>query len=86
VVGDRFVFVRGLSERYSNTRLNNASISTTENMNLRLGVSQTVSRPSFRELSEFEFTDIGGHAIIGNPDLKRPLSKTMISGGNGTLV
>ncbi|MBD3183758.1 TonB-dependent receptor [Candidatus Poribacteria bacterium] len=51
----------------------NFTYSLTENMNLRLGASQTVSRPSFRELSEFEFTDIGGHAIVGNPDLKRAL-------------
>lgn len=40
-------------------------------MNLRLGVSQTVSGPSFRELSKFEFTDIGGHAVYGNPALQR---------------
>lgn len=42
--------------------------------NLRFSVSQTVSRPDFRELSEFEFTDIiGGHAVIGNPNLERAL-------------
>jgi outer membrane receptor protein involved in Fe transport len=46
-----------------------------EDMNLRLGVSQTVSRPSFRELSKFEFTDIGGHAVYGNPNLKRSTIK-----------
>jgi outer membrane receptor protein involved in Fe transport len=44
-----------------------------EEMNLRAGFSQTVSRPSFRELSMFNFTDIGGHAVVGNPDLKRAL-------------
>jgi len=38
-----------------------------EEMNLRAGFSQTVSRPSFRELSLFNFTDIGGHAVVGNP-------------------
>jgi len=44
------------------------------NMNLRLAASQTVSRPDFRELSEFEFTDIiGGHAVVGNPNLERAL-------------
>ncbi len=32
-------------------------------MNLRAAASQTVSRPSFRELSMFEFTNIGGHTI-----------------------
>jgi hypothetical protein len=42
--------------------------------NLRVGFSQTVNRPEFRELAEFEFTDIvGGRAVIGNPDLKRAL-------------
>lgn len=43
-------------------------------MNLRFAASQTVSRPDFRELSEFEYTDfIGGFAVTGNPDLKRAL-------------
>lgn len=40
--------------------------------NLRLGVSQTVIRPEFRELSPFAFYDfelLG--AVRGNPDLKR---------------
>ncbi len=42
-----------------------------DNMNVRLGYSETVSRPEFHELAPFEFTDvIGGHAIRGNPDLK----------------
>jgi TonB-dependent receptor len=42
--------------------------------NLRLGVSQTVNRPEFRELAPFEFTDIvGGRAVAGNPDLTRSL-------------
>ncbi|MFH0882337.1 MAG: carboxypeptidase-like regulatory domain-containing protein, partial [bacterium] len=43
-------------------------------MNLRLAASQTVSRPDFREMSAFEYTDfVGGYAVIGNPDLKRAL-------------
>lgn len=42
-------------------------------MNLRVGASQTVSRPDFRELTEFEFTDIGERAVIGNPLLERAL-------------
>ncbi len=42
--------------------------------NLRVGVSQTVNRPEFRELAPFEFTDIvGGRAVVGNPDLERAL-------------
>ncbi len=46
----------------------------TDRSNLRFAVSQTVSRPDFRELSEFEYTDIvGGHAVIGNANLKRAL-------------
>jgi outer membrane receptor protein involved in Fe transport len=44
----------------------------TPSINLRTGYSQTVSRPQFRELSPFEFTDItGGRSTIGNPNLKR---------------
>lgn len=42
--------------------------------NLRMGFSQTVNRPEFRELAPFEFTDIvGGRAVVGNPDLERSL-------------
>ncbi|MBN2542926.1 TonB-dependent receptor [bacterium] len=51
----------------------NLTYSLNSNMNLRGGFSQTVSRPSFRELSSLEFTDIGGHAVVGNPELKRAL-------------
>jgi TonB-dependent receptor len=44
------------------------------NKTLRLGFSQTVNRPEFRELAPFEFTDIvGGRAVVGNPDLERSL-------------
>jgi hypothetical protein len=46
----------------------------TPSQNLRLGFSQTVNRPEFRELAPFEFTDIvGGRAVVGNPDLERSL-------------
>ncbi|MGQ9608394.1 MAG: TonB-dependent receptor domain-containing protein [bacterium] len=51
----------------------NFTYSLTDNMNVRAAASQTISRPSFRELSKFEFTDIGGRAIVGNPNLKRAL-------------
>ncbi len=45
-----------------------------QRMNLRFAASQTVSRPDFRELSEFEFTDfIGDYSVVGNPDLDRAL-------------
>jgi hypothetical protein len=44
------------------------------NSNLRLSYSTTVNRPEFRELAEFEFTDvIGNRAVKGNADLKRAL-------------
>lgn len=44
--------------------------SLTTAMNLRVGYSQTVARPHFRELSPFEFTDVtGGSSARGNPAL-----------------
>lgn len=40
--------------------------------NLRFGYSRTVSRPDFRELSPFDFTNVsGGFTVIGNPLLQR---------------
>ena len=42
--------------------------------NFRVGYSQTVNRPEFREVSPFEFTDVvGGRAIVGNPNLNQSL-------------
>jgi TonB-dependent receptor len=42
--------------------------------NFRFGYSKTVNRPEFRELAEFEFTDVvGNRAVKGNPDLERAL-------------
>lgn len=62
------------------------------NTNLRLGYSTTVNRPEFRELAEFEFTDVvGNYAIKGNPELKRALIRNvdarweMFSGPRGVL-
>jgi TonB-dependent receptor len=44
----------------------------TSRQNLRFGYSRTVSRPDFRELSPFEFTNVaGGFTAIGNPNLLR---------------
>jgi hypothetical protein len=41
-----------------------------DDQNLRFVVSETVNRPTFRELAPFTFTHIvGGYAIQGNPDL-----------------
>jgi outer membrane receptor protein involved in Fe transport len=51
----------------------NLTYGLTPDMNLRAAFAQTVSRPSFRELSEQEFTNIDGEPVIGNPDLKRTL-------------
>ncbi len=42
--------------------------------NIRLSYSTTVNRPEFRELAEFEFTDvIGSRAVKGNANLQRAL-------------
>ena len=52
----------------------NLTYRLTERMNLRAAVSRTVTRPDFRELAPFEFTDfVGGRTILGNPDLERTL-------------
>ncbi len=45
---------------------------------LRFAVSQTVSRPDFRELSLFRYSDYdGGYSVIGNPDLERALIRNL---------
>lgn len=50
----------------------NAIYALTTRQNLRVSYSQTVSRPDFRELSPFEFTNVqGGYNVAGNPNLKR---------------
>jgi outer membrane receptor protein involved in Fe transport len=61
--------------------------------NLRLSYSTTVNRPEFRELAEFEFTDvIGNRAVRGNPDLERALIQNVdarwetFSGGRNVLA
>jgi outer membrane receptor protein involved in Fe transport len=47
-------------------------LALTPAMNLRLGWSETVARPHFRELSPYEYTDVtGGPSARGNPDLRR---------------
>lgn len=51
-----------------------AVYSLTPTQNIRAGYSRTLSRPQFRELSPFEFTDVtGGRSSVGNPDLLRTL-------------
>lgn len=45
-----------------------------DDMVARVGLSQTVSRPDFREMSPASFTNvIGGRDVEGNPDLERTL-------------
>ena len=63
------------------------------NSNLRLSYSQTVNRPEFRELAEFEFTDVvGNRAVKGNADLKRALIQNVdarwerFTGGRGVVA
>ncbi|HEY5619611.1 MAG TPA: TonB-dependent receptor [Vicinamibacterales bacterium] len=71
----------------------NLVIGAGPNSNLRLSYSTTVNRPEFRELAEFEFTDvIGNRAIKGNADLTRALIQNvdgrweMFSGGRGVVA
>jgi TonB-dependent receptor len=50
----------------------NVTYALTPNQNLRFGYGHTLSRPDFRELSPFEFTNVlGGFNTVGNPNLKR---------------
>jgi TonB-dependent receptor len=61
--------------------------------NLRFSYSTTVNRPEFRELAEFEFTDvIGNRAVKGNADLQRALIQNvdarweMFTGGRSVIA
>jgi outer membrane receptor protein involved in Fe transport len=63
------------------------------NMNIRISYSTTVNRPEFRELAEFEFTDVvGNRAVKGNPNLTRALIQNvdgrweMFSGARGVVA
>jgi TonB-dependent receptor len=56
----------------------NAIYSVREDMNLRLAASQTLARPTFRELAPFARTPfILGEIIIGNPGLDRTLIRNV---------
>ncbi len=49
--------------------------SFSKKQNLKLALSQTVSRPEFRELANFSYYDfVTNSSIIGNPDLQRSLN------------
>ncbi len=50
----------------------NVVFAATPKQNIRFGYGRTLSRPDFRELSPFEFTNVlGGFNTAGNPNLKR---------------
>jgi TonB-dependent receptor len=50
----------------------NVVYAVTSRQNLRFGYGRTLSRPDFRELSPFEFSNVlGGFNTVGNPNLKR---------------
>jgi outer membrane receptor protein involved in Fe transport len=64
-----------------------------DSMNIRISYSTTVNRPEFRELAEFEFTDVvGNRAVKGNPELVRALIQNIdarwerFSGGRSVLA
>ena len=64
-----------------------------DSTNIRVSYSTTVNRPEFRELAEFEFTDVvGNRAIKGNPNLTRALIQNIdgrwerFSGGRNVIA
>jgi hypothetical protein len=64
-----------------------------DNSNIRLSYSTTVNRPEFRELAEFEFTDVvGNRAVKGNANLQRALIQNVdgrwerFTGGRGVVA
>jgi hypothetical protein len=91
----------GLFEREVQAENNNTDffpavnfvLGATANSNLRFSYSTTVNRPEFRELAEFEFTDVvGNRAVKGNSDLQRALIQNvdgrweMFGGGRGVVA
>jgi hypothetical protein len=71
----------------------NFVLGATSSSNIRLSYSTTVNRPEFRELAEFEFTDVvGNRAVKGNSDLQRALIQNvdgrweMFSGGRSVVA
>ena len=63
------------------------------NSNIRISYSTTVNRPEFRELAEFEFTDVvGNRAVKGNASLVRALIQNvdgrweMFGGGRDVIA
>ncbi len=90
------LFVRTIAAENQNTDVFpgvNLVHSVRPNTNLRVSYSTTVNRPEFRELAEFEFTDVvGSRAIRGNPNLDRALIQNvdgrweMFIGARGLLA
>ena len=75
------LFVRTISAENKNTDFFpavNFVQALAGNSNLRLSYGATVNRPEFRELAEFEFTDVvGNRATKGNPNLDRALIQNL---------
>lgn len=64
----------GVGELRNKDRLPSANLvyELRDDMNLRLGYSETVNRPDFRDLSEFGFSaTLGGERVFGNRELRR---------------
>jgi TonB-dependent receptor len=90
------LFAREVQAENKNTDLFpsvNLVLGAGPNSNVRLSYSATVNRPEFRELAEFEFTDVvGNRAIKGNSDLRRARIQNVdgrweiFSGGRGVLA
>ncbi len=90
------LFAREVQAENNNTDIFpavNFVLGATANSNIRLSYSTTVNRPEFRELAEFEFTDVvGNRAVKGNADLVRALIQNidgrweMFSGGRGVVA
>ena len=73
-IGDEPTILRAQLDETNLFPAANLVYSFASNQNFRVGVSQTVNRPEFRELAPFEFTDIvGGRAVVGNTDLDQSL-------------
>lgn len=51
----------------------NLTYTVVKNMNIRLGVSRTLSRPSFREIAPFAAFSPVSPTLVGNPELERSL-------------
>lgn len=50
------------------------NVRLSERQNLRFSVSQTLSRPEYRELANVQYREIlGGDNVLGNPELRRSL-------------